>query len=182
MGADSPEITVGTARGGLYVGLMGRATQRTCPTADRLVEDYLASRPQPPIVVLDLTGCEWVDSTFAGWLVGLSKRISHMANAQMCVAGCGDRCRASLERMGLSDLFQLANVEAGLALQRLQHLDDGVDQPGDQRTDVAIGVHEEGDSVPVQVVAQATVLGKQHLVVRARRELRTGVHAEVLHQ
>jgi anti-anti-sigma regulatory factor len=111
MGADSPEIAVGTVRGGLYLGLRGRATQRTCPTADRLVADYLASRPQPPNVVIDLAGCEWVDSTFAGWLVGLSKRMAHMANAQLCVAGCGTRCRASLDRMGLSDMFQLAQIE-----------------------------------------------------------------------
>ena len=140
MGADSPEITLGTVRGGLYVGLAGRATQRTCPTADRLVEDYLASRPQPPIVVLDLAGCEWVDSTFAGWLVGLSKRVSHMANAQMCITGCGDRCHASLERMGLSDLFQLEDVEAPTEAQIIQCTTS--DQPDRSELKLMLEAHE----------------------------------------
>jgi anti-anti-sigma regulatory factor len=111
MGAESPEIAVGTARGGLYLGLRGRATQRTCPTTNRLVDDYLASRPQTPIVVVDLSGCEWVDSTFAGWLLGLSGRIAPMANGAMLVAGCVECCRKSLERMGLADRLQFEKVE-----------------------------------------------------------------------
>ena len=78
MGADTPEIAVGTVDGGLYLGLLGRATQRTCPTADRLVNDYLASRPQKPLIVVDLGGCEWVDSTFAGWLVALCGDVQQM--------------------------------------------------------------------------------------------------------
>ena len=85
MDADAPEIAVGTTRGGLYLGLRGHATQRTCPTANRLVDDYLASGPQPPTVVVDVAGCEWVDSTFAGWLLGLSGRIAPMANGALLV-------------------------------------------------------------------------------------------------
>jgi hypothetical protein len=62
MSADSPEIVVGTADGGLYIGLLGRATQRTCPTVDRLVKDYLASRPPTPLIVVDLAGASGADA------------------------------------------------------------------------------------------------------------------------
>jgi anti-anti-sigma regulatory factor len=112
MSADSPEIAIGTVNGGLYLGLLGRATQRTCPTVDRLVKDYLASRPATPLIVVDLAGCEWVDSTFAGWLVGLSKRMEHIVAGQVYLAGCGDRCRASLETMQLASLFRFETVAA----------------------------------------------------------------------
>ena len=140
MGADSPEIAVGTVRGGLYLGLLGRATQRTCPTADRLVNDYLASRPQPPVVVLDLSGCDWVDSTFAGWLLGLNKRMSHVANGEMCVAGCGDRCRASLDRMGLADLFKFAELEAPSETQMIRCTTS--DQPSAAELKLMLAAHE----------------------------------------
>jgi anti-anti-sigma regulatory factor len=140
MGADSPEIAVGTVRGGLYVGLLGRATQRTCPTADHLVEDYLSSRPQPPVIVLDLAGCEWVDSTFAGWLLGLSKRMSRMPDGQMCVAGCGERCHASLGRMGLAELFQFEQIEPPAETQMIRCATS--DQPDKEELKLMLAAHE----------------------------------------
>ena len=112
MSADSPEITVGAVEGGLYIALRGRATQRTCPTADQLVNDYFSSRPPKPTVVLDLGGCDWVDSTFAGWLVRLSKRMGRTAGGQVHISGCSDRCRDSLEKMQLAAMFQFQAVEA----------------------------------------------------------------------
>jgi anti-anti-sigma regulatory factor len=112
MGADFPEIAVGTADGGLYLGLLGRATQRTCPTADRLVSDYLASRPARSRIVVDLAGCEWVDSTFAGWLVALNQRIERSAGGRVSLTGCSERCRTSLERMNLASLFRFETVAA----------------------------------------------------------------------
>jgi len=140
MGADSPEIAVGTVRGGLYVGLLERATQRTCPTANQLADDYLSSRPQPPIIVLDLSGCEWVDSTFAGWLLGLSKRMSRMPNGQMCVAGCGERCHTSLDRMGLADLFQFEEIEAPSETQMIRCTTS--DQPDKEELKLMLAAHE----------------------------------------
>lgn len=112
MGADTPEIAVGTVQGGLYLGLAGRATQRTCPTAGQLVGDYLSTHPPEPKIVIDLDGCGWVDSTFAGWLVGVNRRIEHLPGGQLCVAGCSDRCRKSLEKMHLARLFRFETIEA----------------------------------------------------------------------
>ncbi len=58
MGADSPEIVIGAVENALYVNMLGRATQRTCPTADHVITDFLSSNPQSAVVVLDLTGCD----------------------------------------------------------------------------------------------------------------------------
>ncbi len=140
MGADTPEIAVGAVRDGLYLGLLGRATQRTCPTADQLVDDYLASRPQPPVVAVDLAGCEWVDSTFAGWMVGLSKRMSKMGGGQMYVTGCGERCRASLERMGLANLFQFEELETPSETQAVRCATS--DQPSKEELELMLEAHQ----------------------------------------
>lgn len=107
MGADSPEIMVGQVDGGLYLGLLGRATRRVCPTVDRVVADVLAANPGAP-VTLDLTSCAWVDSTFAGWLLGLLRRCGRGVR----LAGCSERCRVSLERMQLRDFFEFCEVAA----------------------------------------------------------------------
>ena len=110
MGTDTPEVTLGAVAGGLYVGVQGRATQGTCPTADQLVGDYLSSDPLRPLVVLDVTGCEWIDSTFAGWLVQLNKRLERSAGGRLLITGCSERCRRSLEKMRLTELLKFETV------------------------------------------------------------------------
>lgn len=140
MDADFPEIAVGTTRGGLYLGLHGHATQRTCPTANRLVDDYLASCPQPPTVVVDLAGCEWVDSTFAGWLLGLSGRIAPLANGALLVAGCVERCRTSLERMGLADRLRFEEVEPPADTRTISCT--ASDQPTPEELELMLAAHE----------------------------------------
>ncbi len=140
MGADSPEIAVGAVQGGLYLGLLGRATQRTCPTADHLVNDYLANRPQEPTVMLDLTGCDWVDSTFAGWLVGLGKRMGRMPGGQVRMTGCSERCRASLERMQLAAMFQFEAADAPAETRMVPCTTS--DQPDKEELKLMLAAHE----------------------------------------
>ena len=140
MGADSPEITVGTVEGGLYIGMLGRATQRTCPTADQLVNDYLSSRPQQPIVVLDVTGCDWIDSTFAGWLIQLTKRMGRAAGGRLVISGCSERCRRSLEKMRLVELLELADLAAPEEVQAVACTTG--DTPGKDELKLMLEAHE----------------------------------------
>lgn len=110
MGADSPEIKVGQVDGGLYISVLGRATQRVCPTVDRVVSEFLAANPDASVTV-DLDGCAWVDSTFAGWLTGLQRRIGRPGRP-LRIAACSERCRASLDRMQLGDFFEFCSPVA----------------------------------------------------------------------
>ncbi len=140
MSADSPEVAVGTVAGGLYLGLLGRATQWTCPTANQLVDDYLATRPQPPLVVIDLNGCEWVDSTFAGWLVGLNKRVERIADGHVSLTGCSERCRASLERMQLTSLFRFETIAAPVETRTVSCAT--TDRPTREELKLMLAAHE----------------------------------------
>ena len=112
MGADTPQIAVGSTDGGLHINLLGRATQRTVPTADRLVSDYLAAKPDGPLIAIDLEGCEWVDSTCAGWIVALTRRAKSSAGGRVVLSRCSERCQRSLSRMGLTPLLTLEDVAA----------------------------------------------------------------------
>jgi anti-anti-sigma regulatory factor len=109
MGADSPALRVGYLNDGLYVHVNGRATQRLCPTLERLVQTFIEARPQRPIVTLDLDGCVWADSTFAGWLLGLRRQLQP-CGGQLRLSGVSERCRASLARMQLVKLFEFCEV------------------------------------------------------------------------
>lgn len=107
----APTVSVGSIDGGLYLGLHGRSTHATCPTTDSLIHDYLASEPSSPTVLIDLAGCDWIDSTFAGWLAGLRKRLARLGAGRMCLLRCPDACRESLDRMNLASLFEFAEHE-----------------------------------------------------------------------
>lgn len=110
MQASAPEIVFGSSEGGLYLGFGGWATHRVCQTADRLVADYLAAHRDQPKVVLDLSDCGWVDSTFAGWLLGLRKRLGPHPDRGLLLSGCSDRCRDSLDKMHLGAMFEYVDV------------------------------------------------------------------------
>jgi anti-anti-sigma regulatory factor len=140
MGADTPEVTVGTVEGGLYIGMLGRATQRTCPTADQLVSDYLSSRPDRPVVVLDVTGCDWIDSTFAGWLIQAHKRLGRAGGGRLLISGCGERCRRSLEKMRLAELLEFQEFEPPEELQPVSCTTG--DAPGKDELKLMLEAHE----------------------------------------
>lgn len=109
MGADSPEIQFGNSDGGLFISVLGRPTQRTCPTVSALVEDYLTTHEREAAITIDMLGAEWVDSTFAGWLAGLARRLDR-DRGRLVLTGCSQRCRKSLDRMNLGSLFQYETV------------------------------------------------------------------------
>jgi len=141
MSSQAPQISVGSIAGGLYIGLNGRATQRVCSTADRLVSDYLAAHKAGPSITLDLTGCDWVDSTLAGWLVGLRKRLQRMAGGKLCLVGCSPRCQASFAKMRIAALFEFT------AAQPPEHVRPvpcgGSDRPDRDTLEIMARAHEE---------------------------------------
>lgn len=143
MGVDTPEIKVGQLSGGLYVGLLGRATQRVCPTAERVVAEFLAANPGAK-VTLDLALCAWVDSTFAGWLLGLQRRIG----PGIRLAGCSARCRTSLERMQLGNFFEFC--EATAPAETATVVCPETDRPDRDQLKLMLAAHEQlaalGDS------------------------------------
>lgn len=103
------KIKVGSLDGALYICVGGRATRAVCPTATRIVDDYLAVHGTGAMVIIDLSGCEWVDSTFAGCLVALRKRLTGDGRVQL--TGCSEICRGSLARMRLDTLLDLVALD-----------------------------------------------------------------------
>jgi anti-anti-sigma regulatory factor len=141
MSDQAPEIGVGSAAGGLYLAVNERATQRVCSTADRLVSDYLATRKTNPNVTVDLTGCAWVDSTFAGWLIGLRERLQRTAGGSLHLVGCSQRCQASLEKMHIAGLFEFAAAEPPEHVRPVPC--GGSDRPDRDMLEIMARAHEE---------------------------------------
>jgi anti-anti-sigma regulatory factor len=58
-------------------------------------------------VHLDLTACGWLDSTFAGTLVGLSKKKNRDRSVQLRLHSPSESCLEGLARMNLDKLFSI---------------------------------------------------------------------------
>ena len=93
----------------LYVAFNAGATHRVSLAAERITREFLADDPEQPVVVLDLDGCAWVDSTFAGWMINLRQRVAQ-ADGRLIVSRCPQACLDSLDVMGLTALFEFETM------------------------------------------------------------------------
>lgn len=141
MSVDRPVLSLGLCPSGLYIGLNGRATLRVCPTLDHLVGEYLASDCGVGALVFDLSGCEWVDSTFAGWLLALHRRTRRSRTARLVLTGCSQRCLASLDRMQLAGMFTFEAVAAPAELREVPCATS--DRPDRESIQRMLAAHEE---------------------------------------
>lgn len=69
----SPVQVATTADGGFVIRLTGRATMQHSPAAEELVVRTLEHSPGTRVAI-DLSGCDYLDSTFLGSLFGLYSR------------------------------------------------------------------------------------------------------------
>lgn len=110
MSALEPPIIAYAAVGSqLYILFDGSATHRVSLTAEQLVGEFLASNPTHPVAILDLDGCTWVDSTFAGWMIRLQQRLAR-GGGRVVISNCCENCLSALEVMGLKALFDFQPV------------------------------------------------------------------------
>lgn len=58
-------------------------------------------------IVIDLSKCTGMDSTFMGAMAGIAMKLAKLPNGKMDVANPGDRNRSSLEDLGLDVLMDI---------------------------------------------------------------------------
>ena len=65
-------------KGTIYIRATGHVTALVCPRLKTAVFDRLEAAPQVERIYLDLSGCEYMDSTFLGLIVGAQKRFARL--------------------------------------------------------------------------------------------------------
>lgn len=99
------KLLVGTKDGSLYLNVCGEATHRVTQMADLVVREY-AEAHEAPWIVVDVSACPFLDSTFAGWLMGVRKRLGARGGAVQ-VANLSEVAHDSLARMHLLPLLKI---------------------------------------------------------------------------
>lgn len=103
-------IELGCCAGNLYIGVSGPANHAASAVADRLIGDFRACEGGSRSVILDLGNAGHVDSTFAGWMLGLAKRM-RSDGQDVLLAGCSEGCAHSLRSMHVLEIFPVTEME-----------------------------------------------------------------------
>jgi anti-anti-sigma regulatory factor len=87
----------------LCIRATGRVTAPLCSSLHGSVNAELAGTDRAQRARVDLSGCEHMDSTFIGLLVGLSRRLG----GEVAVERPSPACRSALEDLGLLEILQI---------------------------------------------------------------------------
>jgi anti-anti-sigma factor len=123
----------------LYLAFEGAASHRVSLAIEHLAADFLDHHPSKPEVVLDLAACSFLDSTFAGWMIMLQKRVKQ-AGGRVVVSRSSEPCRSNLPMLGLTSLFEFAAVPPPGPTERMACDDDATDA---EAIEVMLHAHED---------------------------------------
>jgi anti-anti-sigma factor len=110
----------------VWVKVDGRGTFQNSPGVKEFVIQMIQRGHRD--FVVDLGGCELMDSTFMGTLAGVAFRLREIGQGGLKVVNVTDRNASLLENLGLDHLF---SVEAGPETDVPQNLRQA--GPGDQK-------------------------------------------------
>ncbi len=99
------QILVGKFGGFSWIRCIGKGSFENSPKMKQWAEAQVATGRHT--VVVDLEECTGMDSTFMGTLAGIAKRLRKFSDGALQVTGASEKCRNSLEDLGLSMLMQI---------------------------------------------------------------------------
>jgi anti-anti-sigma factor len=93
--------------GTLYVRAEGHVTAALCSDLRERVFSRFESSPPVQDVFVDLSACDYMDSTFMGLLVGFNKRLARSASKRIVIVRPTDTARELLSGLGLASLIDI---------------------------------------------------------------------------
>ncbi len=104
-------VYFGEAGDAVFIKATGHVTAAVCPPLKARLFDRLDRDPPASRVCVDLSECEYMDSTFLGFIVGAQKRFSLRApRRRVQLYGLSDTCKGLLRTIGV---LGFVSVEAG---------------------------------------------------------------------
>ena len=98
-----PRMLVAESADVIVVRIDGPATMAIGPSFSALCEHYRDERHRP--ILVDLSGCEWLDSTFAGCLLSQSVRSRSDQAANFTLVAASPGCRDALDKLGVTEML-----------------------------------------------------------------------------
>ena len=108
MNQESSKLVVARHADGYVVHIVGRGTMHESPSFLRLAQSCLTH--ERANVFVDISQCDYLDSTFLGCLVSLHKQVAENAPASLVIAGPSARRQQLLGPTHMDKVFQQSDV------------------------------------------------------------------------
>lgn len=89
----------------LYIRAVGHVTAGISATLRQRIYRRLEQQPVPDAIYVDLSSCEYMDSTFMGLLVGFNKRFEKLTGKRLELPVPSGTCAGLLENLGIHSLL-----------------------------------------------------------------------------
>jgi anti-anti-sigma factor len=93
-------------KGVLYIKAVGHITAALCADLREIVFSRLDSAPPVQDLYIDLSQCDYMDSTFMGLLVGFNKRLVRSAKHPITIVQPSEAARNLLSALGIVSLVK----------------------------------------------------------------------------
>jgi anti-anti-sigma regulatory factor len=103
-------LRVGRTASGFLVQVEDRGTLQESPTLQEFAVQSLDSPCEPGRVVVDLSHCDYLDSTFLGCLLNLHRKYNRTLPHRFQVAATHDKCQKLLAANHLHKLLDVTEV------------------------------------------------------------------------
>jgi anti-anti-sigma factor len=133
-------ILVGNLDRTCWVKVDGRGTFQNSPGVKEFVKRMIQRGHRE--FVIDLGGCELMDSTFMGTLAGVALRLREIGQGGLRVINANGRNSSLLENLGLDHLFSVESESAAAAPKTLLQAGSGVAGSADEAKSDVLAAHE----------------------------------------
>lgn len=137
----------------IYIKGTGHVTAAYCPELKARCFARFEENPPVSAVFVDLSECDYMDSTFLGLIVGLAKRLKASSGAKIVLGGSSEACVGLLRTIGVLKLVEL--------LPRLPDWPEALERVGRGVTATAqflLDTHEELSSLSAENRAKFSAL------------------------
>jgi anti-anti-sigma factor len=97
----------------LFLRATGHVTALVCPQLKLAAFERLDAQPPVESIYLDLSSCEYMDSTFLGLIVGIQKRFARLTSRKerksIVLLGVNEACKGLLRTIGILGMVELAD-------------------------------------------------------------------------
>jgi len=112
---------------GLYIKALGHITAGLCSDLKSQIFTRLdkLDLPKPEEMVMDLSACDYMDSTFMGLIVGFNKKFKQLTGKKLEILNPSKECMKLLTSLGIVKLLDISSDSDKIFPQNLEKLSKG---------------------------------------------------------
>ena len=93
----------------IFIKAVGHITARLCPDLKNKIITLCEKADKLTDLFVDLSACEYMDSTFMGLLIGLHKKLSRDYSIKLTLLAPSESCLSLLKGLGLDRLLSISD-------------------------------------------------------------------------